>query len=83
MNDIILGAKHIMDLNGFDHMLFLVALAAAFDLSKIWRMILLATAFTVGHSLTLLCRPEQHRSFSAGFCAHQKREIGLGAALSN
>ena len=30
MNDIILGAKHIMDLNGFDHMLFLVALAAAF-----------------------------------------------------
>tara|TARA_B100001564_G_C20594638_1_gene649602 strand:- start:689 stop:1261 length:573 start_codon:yes stop_codon:yes gene_type:complete len=53
MNDIILGAKHIMDLNGFDHMLFLVALAAAFDLSKIWRMILLATAFTVGHSLTL------------------------------
>ena len=39
MNDIILGAKHIMDPNGFDHMLFLVALAAAFDLSKSWRMI--------------------------------------------
>ncbi len=53
MNDIILGAKHILDLNGFDHMLFLIALAAAFDLSKVWRMILLATAFTVGHSLTL------------------------------
>lgn len=53
MNDIILGAKHIMDLNGFDHMLFLLALAAAFDLSKVWRMVLLATAFTIGHSLTL------------------------------
>ena len=53
MNDIILGAKHILDLDGFDHMLFLIALAAAFDLSKFWRMILLATAFTIGHSLTL------------------------------
>ncbi len=53
MNDIILGAKHILDLDGFDHMLFLIALAASFDLSKVWKMILLATAFTVGHSLTL------------------------------
>ena len=54
MNDILLGAKHIMDLNGFDHMLFLITLASAFDLSKVWRIVLLATAFTVGHSLTLI-----------------------------
>lgn len=54
MTDILLGAKHIMDLNGFDHMLFLITLASAFDLSKVWRMVLLATAFTVGHSLTLI-----------------------------
>ena len=47
MTDILLGAKHIMDLNGFDHMLFLITLASAFDLSKVWRMVLLATAFTV------------------------------------
>tara|TARA_Y100000739_G_C20306898_1_gene328106 strand:+ start:8 stop:604 length:597 start_codon:yes stop_codon:yes gene_type:complete len=53
MNDIILGAQHILDLNGFDHMLFLITLAAAFDLSKVWKMILLSTAFTIGHSLTL------------------------------
>ena len=53
MNDIILGAKHILDLDGLDHMLFLIALAAAFDLSKVWHMVLLATAFTIGHSLTL------------------------------
>jgi hypothetical protein len=53
MNDIILGAKHITDLAGLDHMLFLIALAASFDLSKLGRMILLATAFTLGHSLTL------------------------------
>ncbi|HHZ94515.1 MAG TPA: HupE/UreJ family protein [Flavobacteriales bacterium] len=53
MNDILLGASHITDLNGVDHILFLIALAASFDLSKIGRMALLATAFTLGHSLTL------------------------------
>jgi hypothetical protein len=53
MNDIILGAKHIMDFAGLDHMLFLIALAASFDLSKLCRMVLLATAFTIGHTLTL------------------------------
>ena len=54
MNDILLGAKHIMDLNGFDHMLFLLTLSSSFDLSRVWRMVLLATAFTVGHSFTLI-----------------------------
>jgi hypothetical protein len=53
MNDIFLGATHITDLAGFDHILFLVALAASFDLTKLGRMALLATAFTLGHSLTL------------------------------
>ena len=53
MNDIYLGATHITDLSGFDHILFLVALAASFDLTKLGRMALLATAFTLGHSLTL------------------------------
>jgi len=53
MNDIYLGATHIADLTGFDHILFLVALAAAYDLTKLGRMALLATAFTIGHSLTL------------------------------
>lgn len=54
MEEVILGAKHITDPNALDHMLFLIALAASFDLSKLGRMILLATAFTVGHSLTLI-----------------------------
>ena len=54
MNVIIEGAKHILDPEGYDHILFLIALVASFDLSKVLRVILLATAFTVGHSLTLL-----------------------------
>ena len=53
MNDIFLGATHITDLAGFDHILFLVALAASYDLTQLGRMALLATAFTIGHSLTL------------------------------
>jgi len=54
MKDVILGASHITDFSGLDHILFLVALAASFDLTKLGRMALLATAFTIGHSLTLI-----------------------------
>lgn len=54
MNEIVEGVKHITDPNAWDHMLFLVALTASLDLSKLGKTILLATAFTVGHSLTLI-----------------------------
>ncbi|MEM7216988.1 MAG: HupE/UreJ family protein [Pseudomonadota bacterium] len=48
-----LGFEHISDLAGYDHILFLVALCAVYRLSQ-WRNILiLVTAFTVGHSVTL------------------------------
>ena len=46
--------EHITDLNGYDHMLFLAALVAWASLAHAWRVIVLATAFTVGHSVTLL-----------------------------
>jgi hypothetical protein len=48
-----LGFRHIVDLQGADHILFLLALAAIYRF-KDWRECLwVATAFTVGHSLTL------------------------------
>ena len=48
-----LGQEHILDINGYDHILFVLALAAIYTL-KDWRKILiLVTAFTVGHSVTL------------------------------
>ena len=48
-----LGFEHISDLAGYDHILFLVALCAVYRISQ-WRNILiLVTAFTVGHSITL------------------------------
>lgn len=49
-----LGFQHIIDLNGYDHILFIIALCAAYRL-KYWRNItVLVTAFTIGHSMTLL-----------------------------
>ncbi len=48
-----LGTTHILDLAGLDHLLFLVALVVTYSIAQ-WRAVLiLATAFTVGHSITL------------------------------
>lgn len=49
-----LGKDHILDYkNGYDHILFVVALCALY-LTRDWKKILiLITSFTVGHSITL------------------------------
>ena len=48
-----LGFEHIANLNGYDHILFLVVLCAVYQINQ-WRNILiLVTAFTIGHSITL------------------------------
>ena len=48
-----LGFRHISDLAGYDHILFLIVLCAIYQLHQ-WRALLvLVTAFTVGHSITL------------------------------
>lgn len=50
----VLGKDHILDyVNGYDHILFVVALCAVY-ITRDWRKILiLITAFTIGHSITL------------------------------
>jgi len=48
-----LGFDHITDLAGFDHILFLIALCAVYTLSQWRQLLVLVTAFTVGHSITL------------------------------
>ncbi|MEM8510582.1 MAG: HupE/UreJ family protein [Bacteroidota bacterium] len=48
-----LGFEHISNLGGYDHILFLIALCAVYKIEQ-WRNILiLVTAFTIGHSVTL------------------------------
>ncbi len=48
-----LGLEHILDLAGYDHILFVVALAASYTLAEWRHLLVLVTAFTLGHSLTL------------------------------
>lgn len=49
-----LGKDHILDYaNGYDHILFVVALCALY-VGRDWkRVLILVTAFTIGHSITL------------------------------
>lgn len=47
------GFQHILDWNGYDHILYVISLCVLFA-AKDWRKLLvLVTAFTIGHSLTL------------------------------
>ncbi len=49
-----LGIEHIADFHSYDHILFIVSLCVIYPV-KYWKKILiLITAFTVGHSLTLV-----------------------------
>ncbi len=49
-----LGLEHILDIKGYDHMLFLLALCIPFTLRDWKKVLILATAFTIGHSVTLV-----------------------------
>jgi hypothetical protein len=50
----LLGRDHILDYSlGLDHILFVFALGAGYLLSDWKKILILVTAFTVGHSLTL------------------------------
>ena len=49
-----LGKDHILDYsNGYDHILFVIALCALYQLRDWKQVLILVTAFTVGHSITL------------------------------
>lgn len=48
-----LGIEHITDLEAYDHILFLFALSIIYLLKDYKRIVILVTAFTIGHSLTL------------------------------
>jgi len=48
-----IGFQHIADVTAYDHILFIIALCAIYKVNQ-WRHILiLVTAFTIGHSVTL------------------------------
>lgn len=48
-----LGFQHITDIQGYDHILFVIALCAIYRLKNWKKVAFLVTAFTIGHSITL------------------------------
>ncbi|HRI21868.1 MAG TPA: HupE/UreJ family protein [Panacibacter sp.] len=48
-----MGVEHITDLNGLDHILFIAALCLRYMWSDWKKLLVLVTAFTIGHSITL------------------------------
>ncbi len=49
-----LGWAHIVSLDALDHQLFILALVTVYTSKNIKQVLILVTAFTIGHSLTLL-----------------------------
>ena len=47
------GTEHILDWNGYDHILYVMALCVLFSVKEWRNLLVLVTAFTIGHSLTL------------------------------
>ena len=61
-----LGIDHIMDIQGYDHILFIITLCSVYKLSEWKRVLILITAFTIGHSVTLALATLKILSVSTG-----------------
>jgi hypothetical protein len=48
-----MGWEHIISSDALDHQLFILALACVYTIRDIKKVLILVTAFTIGHSLTL------------------------------
>lgn len=59
------GIRHITDVDGYDHMLFLLALTAPYSYKDWKTVVLLATAFTVGHCISLFLAASDLVRFSS------------------
>lgn len=62
---IVLGFQHVVDLNGLDHLYFIVALSLPYGFRKWRRLLWWVTLFTLGHSLSLIGNYYLNISFSS------------------
>ncbi len=49
-----MGWDHIIDFGAYDHILFITVLCALFQLNEWKKILTIITAFTIGHSITLV-----------------------------
>lgn len=61
------GFEHITDLQGYDHILFIMALCGVYALQEWKKMLILVTAFTLGHSISLFLAVYQIVSVDAAW----------------
>ena len=47
------GFEHILDINAYDHVLFIISICLLANFKSWKKLLVLVTAFTIGHSLTL------------------------------
>jgi len=59
-----IGFNHIANLSGMDHILFVAALCIRYQLPDWKNWLILVTAFTIGHSITLVLSVFNHLDFS-------------------
>jgi len=48
------GLNHVLDFNGYDHVLFLIVLTVPYVFKDWKRVLVLVSMFTVGHTLSLV-----------------------------
>lgn len=61
------GFWHVLDLQAYDHILFIILLAVPFLFNGWRKLLLLVTAFTIGHSISLLLVTFGKVSFSTAY----------------
>ena len=48
-----IGLRHVLDINAYDHVLFLIALTVPFTFKDWKRVLILVSTFTIGHTIAL------------------------------
>lgn len=62
-----IGFNHIANLSGMDHILFVAALCIRYQFSDWKKWLMLITAFTVGHSITLILSVFNYLDFATNW----------------
>ncbi|HKG08882.1 MAG TPA: HupE/UreJ family protein [Pedobacter sp.] len=78
-----LGWHHILDWQGYDHILFVLVLCSVYAIQDIKKLLVLITAFTLGHSITLALSVFQYIHISSALIEFLIPVTILITALSN
>jgi hypothetical protein len=78
-----LGFEHIADLAGYDHIIFVVALCLRYTFDDWKKILVLITAFTIGHSITLALSTLDYVQVSAAWIEFLIPVTIVFTALSN